>query len=308
MTWRSSNSPKLNRESSPLINKKFLRRIIVGLPPRYLSRVIISRMLHLLRENWKIDLIGKWIIILYGLWNNLFKWLFCNYIISLSYFRDCIHAPQWNRFRSLVSVLAMKIYPNSRVAVTGYRHYKWSAPRTWRHPPDASMRPLPRNTPGLGRSRRAQSAIHTMMQRSALHTAHRPRNTGRGRMKEERKQESGEEETAKEDSAYPSKPSEQPSAPVVWAKRKGRKRDGTSVRKCEGRRYEKRRQRARGWTDEQMDGRTDVRVDEPCGSANVCGRELTCKRDEARVEGQWVRERVGGSLRHGLGGGRRVVQ
>lgn len=67
------------------------------------------------------------------------------------------------------------------------------------------------------------------------------------------------------------------------------------------------RTRAGGWTDGRTDGWTGVR-------AYVQERE---RWRQGTVEGaRWnagggparVRERVGGSLRHGLGGGRRVVQ
>lgn len=62
-------------------------------------------------------------------------------------------------------------------ALAGYRHYKRSARRTWRHPPDASVRLAVqrRARAGLGTAaRRAQSAqTHTGdVERSASHTAH----------------------------------------------------------------------------------------------------------------------------------------
>jgi len=62
-------------------------------------------------------------------------------------------------------------------ALASYRHYKRSVRRTWRHPPDASVRLAAqrRARAGLGTAaRRAQSAqTHTSnMERSASYTAH----------------------------------------------------------------------------------------------------------------------------------------
>lgn len=64
-------------------------------------------------------------------------------------------------------------------ALAGYRHYKRSTRRTWRHPPDASVRQAAqraraRAQAGLGTAaRRAQSAQRTRRCKSAAHRTQR---------------------------------------------------------------------------------------------------------------------------------------
>lgn len=190
--------------------------------------------------------------------------------------------------------------------MAGYRHYKRSARRTWRHPPDASVRLAAQRRArraGLGTAaRRAQSArTHTgNVERSASHTAHIAL-LGAGRVARGRRRKRKARVRVTERTPV--------RGPSGW---KEKARRNTAVRE-KRRRTRKRGERERGqtgaggWTDGRTDGWTGVR-------ANVRERERW--RQDTDEGARWsagggparVRERVGGSLRHGLGGGRRVVQ
>lgn len=86
-----------------------------------------------------------------------------------------------------------------------------------------------------------------------------------------------------------------------------RKRDEARLRERARERASGERRRESGRMDGRTDGWTGVRA---------CMRERERQRLGAGEGARWsagggparVRERVGGSLRHGLGGGRRVVQ
>lgn len=172
--------------------------------------------------------------------------------------------------------------------MAGYRHYKRSARRTWRHPPDASVRLAAqrRAAPRRAGHGRAQSAERTNPHRRCgaqriAHSAHRPAGCGQG----------GARKTAKEESARPSNRANAGS----WSERveresetkHGRARETTENAK-ERREREDKRERVDGRTDERTDGRACGRM---CESANGGGRIPVRERDGARVEGQRASER-----------------
>lgn len=188
----------------------------------------------------------------------------------------------------------MKTYPDSRVERRWpvYRHYKRSARRTWRHPPDASVRLAAqrRARAGLGTAaRRAQSAQtrthgRPCVERSASHTAHvvllGAGGVARGRRRKRKARVRVTERT--------------PVRGPNGRKEKARRNDG------EGEREERERTNGSGWMNVRTDGRTNGRTDERtdgracgrmCESANGGGREPVRERDGARVEGQRASER-----------------
>lgn len=171
--------------------------------------------------------------------------------------------------------------------MAGYRHYKRSARRTWRHPPDASVRLAAQRRArraGLGTAaRRAQSArTHTgNVERSASHTAHiallGAGRVARGRRRKRKARVRVTERT----------PVRGPSGWKEKARRNTAVREKRQRTRKRGEREDK-RERVDGRTDERTDGRACGRM---CESANVGGRIPVRERDGARVEGQRASER-----------------
>lgn len=186
----------------------------------------------------------------------------------------------------------MKLYPDSREspALAGYRHYKRSARRTWRHPPDALVRLAAqrRARAGLGTAARtAHSATrtHTAMQRAAHRTRTHTRAHGapsssflcaprvcvcaREPAREADGRCEGDGRRKRKARARVTERTRRFVGPSGCGKRK---RDGERARKERGKERRRRRGRERanaartdGWTDGRTNGRTGGRTNGRAG-------------------------------------------
>lgn len=149
--------------------------------------------------------------------------------------------------------------------MAGYRHYKRSARRTWRHPPDASVRLAAQRRArraGLGTAaRRAQSArTHTgNVERSASHTAHIAL-LGAGRVARGRRRKRKARVRVTERTPV--------RGPSGWKEKARRNTAVREKRRRTRKRGERERTNGSGW----MDGRTNGRMD---GRAGECARART---------------------------------